>query len=170
MSFMPITVKADSNSNEFNHSSRRLAARQFEASYDRGAPRWLRRLRATREQCLLALDSVRREAPLRGQRDGGIQSVPIAQIQGSENRHCDYTPDFRPRQAHSRNRWISIAAARLVGAELPPVALIQIGERYFVRDGHHRISVARAQGQQDIDAEVIVWDVGGSTTHHGVDK
>ena len=42
---------------------------------------------------------------------------------------------------------------------LPPVALIQVGHLYFVRDGHHRISVARALGQETIDAEVTVWDV-----------
>jgi hypothetical protein len=38
--------------------------------------------------------------------------------------------------------------------------LIQVGDDYFVRDGHHRISVARAFGREQIDAEVIVWDLG----------
>jgi hypothetical protein len=44
---------------------------------------------------------------------------------------------------------------------LPPVVLVQVGDVYFVRDGHHRISVARALGQLDIEAEVTVWQVSG---------
>jgi hypothetical protein len=54
-----------------------------------------------------------------------------------------------------------IAAAWELGRELPPVELVQIGDFYFVRDGHHRISVARAMGQEHIEAEVTVWDVVG---------
>jgi hypothetical protein len=57
-----------------------------------------------------------------------------------------------------------VAAARRRGKSLPPVDLIQVGDAYFVRDGHHRISVARALGQQDIEAKVIVWQVTGSLT------
>jgi hypothetical protein len=44
---------------------------------------------------------------------------------------------------------------------LPPVVLVQVGDVYFVRDGHHRISVARALGQLDIEAEVTVWHLSG---------
>jgi hypothetical protein len=52
-----------------------------------------------------------------------------------------------------------VAQARQQGLSLPPVELTQVGEVYFVRDGHHRISVARALGQTDIEAEVRVWQV-----------
>jgi hypothetical protein len=44
---------------------------------------------------------------------------------------------------------------------LPPVALVQIGDFYFVLDGHHRISVAQAYGQRDIEARVTAWRVSG---------
>ena len=44
----------------------------------------------------------------------------------------------------------------------PPVELIQVGDLYFVRDGHHRISVARAMGQEAIEAKVTAWHVVGS--------
>ena len=40
---------------------------------------------------------------------------------------------------------------------LAPIQLIQVGDAYFVRDGHHRISVSRAFGQVAMDAEVITW-------------
>jgi len=48
-----------------------------------------------------------------------------------------------------------------MGTPLPPVELVQVGDVYFVRDGHHRISVARTVGQRDIEAEVTVWHVDG---------
>ena len=59
------------------------------------------------------------------------------------------------------SRWLGVAAARDHGKVLPPVVLVQVGGVYFVRDGHHRISVARALGQLDIEAEVTVWQVSG---------
>jgi hypothetical protein len=59
------------------------------------------------------------------------------------------------------NMWLSVAVARQRGKSLPPVKLIQVGDVYYVQDGHHRISVARALGQRDIEAEVTVWQVTG---------
>ena len=84
----------------------------------------------------------------------GVQSVPIEHIQGSEGRLDDFDSAFNPLHERSRSRWLSVASVRLAGAALPPVELIQSGDIYFVRDGHHRISVAKALGEQYIDAEV----------------
>jgi hypothetical protein len=92
---------------------------------------------------------------------GGLHTVPIGQIRGSEGRSNDFDCDFNPLQDHSRGRWLRVAAARDLDKVLPPVVLIQVGDLYFVRDGHHRISVARALGQLDIEAEVTVWHVSG---------
>jgi len=89
----------------------------------------------------------------------GLHTVPIAQIQGSEGRSNDFDRDFHPLQDHCKERWLRLAMAREQGKVLPPVVLVQVGEVYFVRDGHHRISVARALGQLDIEAEVTVWHV-----------
>jgi hypothetical protein len=69
--------------------------------------------------------------------------------------------DFNPLQDHHRGRWPRVAAARDQDKVLPPVVLVQVGKVYFVRDGHHRISVARALGQLDIEAEVTIWQVSG---------
>jgi hypothetical protein len=74
--------------------------------------------------------------------------VSSDQIYGSESRVQDFNADINPLQDYTMGRWLSIATAMHRGLELPPVILIQIGELYFVRDGHHRISVARAQGQK----------------------
>jgi hypothetical protein len=90
-----------------------------------------------------------------------IRMVPISHIRGSQGRSKDFDRDFNPLQEHTKDRWLNVAVARQWGKSLPPVELIQVGDVYFVRDGHHRISVARALGQQDIEAEVTVWQVNG---------
>jgi len=89
----------------------------------------------------------------------GIQYVKINQILGSEGRIKDFDKFFNPIHERTRNRWVNIARLRLSGSGLPPVELIKVGEIFFVRDGHHRISVAKALGEDFIDAEVIEWDM-----------
>ncbi len=96
-------------------------------------------------------------SPAGGGHYAGIQAVSIAQIHGSEGRCSDFDADFRPLAEHDRGRWLRIARARLQGAELPPVDLIRVRDGYFVRDGHHRISVAHAFGEEYIEAEVTEW-------------
>lgn len=107
---------------------------------------------------LLDLETVRSAHAVRGSHYIGVRAVPIRQICGSEGRCTDFDASFRPLNIHNKCRWLSVAAVRLRGVSLPPVELIQVGADYFVRDGHHRISVARAMGQDYIDAEVTVWE------------
>lgn len=87
--------------------------------------------------------------------------MAIERILGSEGRSSDFDRDFNPLRDHNKGRWLGVAAARQRGKPLPPVALIQVGDVYFVQDGHHRISVARALGQWAIEASVVVWQVDG---------
>jgi hypothetical protein len=87
----------------------------------------------------------------------GIQAIPLERIVGSEGRDDDFDSSFRPRRANGRDRWVSVALARTLGKSLPPVSLVRLGDAYFVRDGHHRISVARTLGELEIEAEVIGW-------------
>lgn len=89
----------------------------------------------------------------------GVRAVPIRAIVGSESRSLDFDERFRPRRMANRDRWLTIAAAYLTGVSLPPVELIQIGDAFYVRDGHHRISVAQALGQETIDAEIVLWAI-----------
>jgi hypothetical protein len=110
---------------------------------------------------LLTLDEIRATCAICDNRDVGIQNVTICQIRGSESRGGDFDRDFNPLRDHNQGRWQRIAAARQLGKALPPVDLIQVGNLYFVRDGHHRISVAQALGQQEIEAKVVVWRVSG---------
>ncbi len=87
----------------------------------------------------------------------GTFTVPLSQINGSESRTNDFDRSFHPKNNRTIGRWTSIARAHEAGIPLPPVELIKVGENYFVRDGHHRISVAHAFGEQFIEAEVTEW-------------
>ncbi len=87
----------------------------------------------------------------------GIRTVAIQKISGTEGRSDDFDAEFRPLKSHNKDRWINILAAHMRGISFPPVELIQVGEEFFVRDGHHRISVAKFLGQIEIDARVIVY-------------
>jgi len=90
-----------------------------------------------------------------GQHDLGLQVVPLDAIVGSVDRTVDFDRGLRPTSARLRSRWERINAAQRRGEALPPVSLYKIGDLYFVRDGHHRVSVAKSLGRPDIDAYVV---------------
>jgi hypothetical protein len=87
----------------------------------------------------------------------GVMAVPIAEIVGSEGRAVDFDAGFAPLGKHTRDRWVRVAIGRFFGCSLPPVQLIRTTDGYYVSDGHHRISVARALGEDFIEAEVVRW-------------
>jgi hypothetical protein len=89
-----------------------------------------------------------------GQVDHGLQVVPLDAIVGTVDRAVDFDRGFRPTSARLRSRWERIASAQRRGEALPPVSLYKVGDLYFVRDGHHRVSVAKSLGRHDIDAYV----------------
>ena len=84
----------------------------------------------------------------------GSQIVPIKMIAGSEGRYHDFNKYFLPRREHLRQRWQRVDEAHIRDIILPPIQLYEIGGAYFVRDGNHRVSVAKAQNVEFIDAEV----------------
>jgi hypothetical protein len=96
---------------------------------------------------------------IRSQHYAGSHTVQISKIKGSEGRSDDFDCDFNPIQSRTIHRWMSVATAWSEGVTMPPVELIQIADDYFVRDGHHRISVARAFGEDYIDAEVTILEL-----------
>ena len=85
----------------------------------------------------------------------GLKAVPLDAIRGTEEQAPAFDRTFHPIGERPRQRWISIAEARLEGKPLPPVQLTEKDGAYYVRDGHHRISVARALGEAFIEAEVV---------------
>lgn len=88
----------------------------------------------------------------------GMQTIEVAKIIGSENRYRDFSAAFLPKHEMLRGRWTSVDQARLSDVVLPPISVFSLGGYYFVRDGNHRVSVARSQGAEFIDAEVVELD------------
>jgi len=85
----------------------------------------------------------------------GEKVIPLDQIVGTvDRRRGDFDRSFRP-SPNTRGRWERIAEARKRGEAMPPIDVFQIGDLYFVQDGHHRVSVARAMGDKDINANVV---------------
>ena len=90
-----------------------------------------------------------------GREDHGLQIVPLDAIVGTVDRAADFDRGFRPTSPRLRSRWERIAAAQRRGESLPPISLYRVGDLFFVRDGHHRVSVAKSLGRDDIDAYVV---------------
>lgn len=90
----------------------------------------------------------------RGERRLGLQSIALDSIVGTVDRGREFDRSFRPTTNRVRTRWERIATAQRKGREMPPIDVYRIEDLHFVKDGHHRVSVARAMGFESIDAYV----------------
>lgn len=111
----------------------------------------------SRTDSLASLHEATANLTVNSSQDIGVCAVMLDHICGTVGRHGDFDQDFRPLKQHMRPRWMRVAHAFDTDVPLDAVELIQFGDRYFVEDGHHRVSVARCRGQVDIDARVRVW-------------
>ena len=86
----------------------------------------------------------------------GVVEIPLDAIAGTTepNRAAQFDQHFRP-TAQTRGRWQRVFMAFHSGASLPPITVVQVGDRYAIRDGHHRVSVAKALGSLTISAVVV---------------
>jgi hypothetical protein len=89
-----------------------------------------------------------------GERRLGEQLIPLDSIVGTVDRSREFDRSFRPTSARVRERWQRINLAQRRGQAMPPIDVYRIGDMHFVKDGHHRVSVARALGYTDINAHV----------------
>jgi hypothetical protein len=135
------------------------AHQDFDKAYRRGFWRKLGAWLSGRSNELLPYDEVRKQLPIQGQRSAGLQEIPLDKIVGSVGRYRDFDRAFLPTQKVTSDRWINISKARYKDTALPSIDVYQIGEVYFVRDGNHRVSVAREREQDYIDAYVTVVEV-----------
>jgi uncharacterized ParB-like nuclease family protein len=108
-----------------------------------------------RERMLLPLRAVVRAARMNGQVDRGLREIPLVQIRGSEGRTNDFDATFHPLRPHLRARWTRLYTLIQEGREMPPIEVYRVGEVYFVKDGHHRVSIARRLGWDTIRAHVV---------------
>lgn len=105
---------------------------------------------------LLSYEEVAQKLKLQSRAERGIQSIPLNAIVGSVGRYTDFTRSFLPRNPSDEDRWARVKASlsdNLAG--WPPIEVYQVGQVYFVLDGNHRVSIARQEGWEKIEARVI---------------
>jgi hypothetical protein len=103
---------------------------------------------------ILPFEEVARALGRTGERRLGLQLIPLDSIVGTIDRSREFDRSFRPTSPRSRERWQRINLALRQGEAMPPIDVYRIGELHFVKDGHHRVSVAHALGHKDIEAYV----------------
>jgi hypothetical protein len=103
---------------------------------------------------LMSFDDIKARLRLREESYKGLQDVPLDQIVGSVGRYRDFTSSFLPRKSTSPSRWSRVYAQVNSMEGVPPIELYKVGDVYFVRDGNHRVSVARQVGAKTIEAHV----------------
>lgn len=89
-----------------------------------------------------------------GERRIGLRLIKLDSIAGTVDRSRDFDRRFRPTSGRVRERWERLALAARRGEEIPPIEVYRVGELHFIIDGHHRVSVAHAQGLSTIEAYV----------------
>lgn len=130
----------------------------FEKARSRGRMQSLLSSLAWKNSDLLSLYAVTEMIKPKNETYLGMKTIPIANIIGSEGRYHDFSLAFYPKKELLRSRWQSIDRASKQFIILPPISVYKLGEWYFVRDGNHRVSVAKTQGVEFIDAEVVELD------------
>jgi hypothetical protein len=115
---------------------------------------------------ILPFDEVVAALGRRGERRLGLQAIDLDSIVGTVDRRREFDRRFRPTSGRVRPRWERINVAQRRGDAMPPIDVYRIGELHFVKDGHHRVSVARALGHKDINAYVteVLTEVGADRT------
>lgn len=103
---------------------------------------------------LLSYGEVLKSLRLQGQVERGRQEIPLDNIIGSVGRYTDFTRDFLPRKSSDSQRWVSVKVATESLLGVPPIEVYKVGDYYFVRDGNHRVSIARQNGQSHIEAYI----------------
>ena len=102
---------------------------------------------------LLPLDEATRRLRPFARRYVGLRPIPLSQIVGTDSRGSDFDREFQPRRPGIRERWQQVEQA-FPDAAFPPIVVYQLGDVYFVIDGHHRVAIARQNRMETIDAEV----------------
>ncbi|RME82214.1 MAG: transcriptional regulator [Caldilineae bacterium] len=104
---------------------------------------------------LLSFEELSRAVAVGEPVDLGVQEIPLDAVRGSVDRYRDFDLAFLPKHSGLRDRWERVATARQHGLPMPPIEVYKLGDLYFVRDGHHRVSVCRSRGDKTIQARVI---------------
>ncbi len=111
------------------------------------------------DDCLPSLEDIVDITHARNERYIGLREIPVENIIGSEGRYEDFNQGFLPKKGALKSRWSAIHRIMEEDGNLPPITVFKIDDYYWVRDGNHRVSVAKERGQLYIDAEVSEYDI-----------
>ncbi len=139
------------NENSFNY---RTAVQDFRRARQQAAMRQLIARLTGKSADLLSYDVVEDGLQVLGTEECGVQEIELDKIVGSVGRYRDFTRDFLPKHDHNAERWARVKAAVMDMRGMSPIEVYQVGEVYFVKDGNHRVSVARQLGTKTISAYV----------------
>ena len=137
-----------------NRQITQVALRNFEQARRRA---WREKIAARlggRDEALLPFDVIRAQLRHKNPLYQGLQQVPLAQIAGSVGRYQEFTRQFLPLHSSFRERWVRVESLALSAQGWPPIELYRIGNVYFVKDGNHRVAVARQLGLDTVEAQV----------------
>ena len=115
----------------------------------------IQHLLSPEEASLISLNDVKQLLKPKAETYQGMKVIPIEKIVGSEGRYKDFDNHFFPKSNFLKSRWEHVDEAAIKDIILPPIKVYEISGVYFVRDGNHRVSVAKARGTEFIDAEVV---------------
>src|SRR5690349_7231243 len=135
----------------------RIAVQDFQSAHLRAKLQGVLARVTGRSNELLSYDEIASKLKLQGRSDKGQQMIPVNAIVGSVGRYTDFTRTFLPRRLEDRQRWARVKAIALdpVGVGLPAIEVYKVSEVYFVIDGNHRVSIARQEAWETIEAHVI---------------
>lgn len=134
----------------------RIIARvDFDVAFRKGFWRSIFSWLTKSDNKLLPFDEAKKRYRFRGQHSIGLKEVLLENVVGSVGRYHDFDKAFLPRQKFTQSRWMSIDEAYLKDISLPAIEIYKIRSDYFVKDGNHRVSVARERGQKFIDAHIV---------------
>ncbi len=134
------------------------AIQDFDSARGRAFWRSLSAILTGRVRRLRSVQPMLKAAGVEARAAGGVREIPLDKIVGSvapDAKTSDFDPAFLPINRRTRERWTRIYQAMVEGDELPPIDVYKVDDRYYVIDGHHRVSVARNLGRATINARVI---------------
>ncbi|MCA9939217.1 MAG: hypothetical protein KC418_11265 [Anaerolineales bacterium] len=128
--------------NEFKQARRQARRRQLVARL------------SGRDLQLLPFETIRAQLKQRNPMYRGIQQIPIRKIVGSVGRYREFNRGLQPLNDSLQARWVNVHSLATAAEGWPPIEVYQIGDVYFIKDGNHRASVAKAMGNETIEAHV----------------
>ena len=139
---------------ETNPLNYQVAVRDFQQARRQAAMQQILARVTGKSAELLCYEEVRRQLRVEKMVARGLQEVPLAAIVGSVGRYQDFTRSFLPKKDSNEARWAGVKAAVMDMKGMGPIEVYKVGEAYFVKDGNHRVSVARQLGTETISAYV----------------